>query len=79
MAFLLDDIFLAPFKGIAWIAEKIAEQADRELNDKSRIQEELLELQMRFELGELEEQEFVEKETQLMERLDAIEGLERKG
>lgn len=77
MAFLLDDIILAPIKGIKWIAEKINEQAVGELTDRSKIQEKLIELQMRFEMDEISEEEFKKKEAVLMEQLNAIEEFEK--
>lgn len=78
MAFILDDILLAPFKGIHWIAEKIHEQAYTELTDRSKIQEELLELQMRFELEEIGEEEYQKREEELMARFNSIEKTEKE-
>lgn len=78
MAFLLDDIILAPIKGVKWIAEKINEQAVGELTDRSKIQEKLIELQMRFEIDEISEDEYKKKEAVLMKQLNAIEEFEKK-
>lgn len=78
MAFLLDDILLAPIKGVKWIAEKINEQAHGELTDRAKVQEELMELQMLFEMDEIGEEEFKKKEAVLMKRLNAIEEFENK-
>ncbi len=36
---------LAPVRGVAWVAEKVAEQAELELYDESRIMRELAELE----------------------------------
>ena len=71
--FLIDDLLLAPFKGLAWIAEKLRDQAWGELTDRSKIQAELLELQMLYEMEEISEEEYNRKEAALMERLSAIE------
>lgn len=78
MAFLLDDIILAPMKGVKWIAEKINEQAVGEFTDRSRVQDELMELQMRFEMDEIEEDEYMKQESALMKRLNAIEEFEKE-
>lgn len=78
MPFLLDDIILAPLNVVKWIAEKVNEQAVGELTDRSRIQEELMELQIRFEMEEISEEEFKKKETELMRRLDVIERFEKE-
>jgi len=70
--FLIDSILLAPVKGVVWLGEKLNEVAKKELNDDGLIKQELMELQLRFELDEISEQEYNEKEKELLERLDAI-------
>jgi hypothetical protein len=72
MAFLLDDILLSPIKGLAWLAEKLKDMADAEMMDESKVQEELLSLQMLFELNEITEDEYREREAELMKRLEEI-------
>lgn len=64
--------FLIPIKGVVWIGEKLKEKAEAELTDESKVQEELLELQMRFEMDEITEEEYKKKEAKLMEKLEAI-------
>ena len=70
--FLIDSILLAPVKGVVWLGEKLNEVAEKELNDDGLIKQELMELQLRFELDEISEQEYNEKESKLLDRLDAI-------
>ena len=70
--FLIDSILLAPVKGVVWLGEKLNEVAGKELNDDGLIKQELMELQLRFELDEISEQEYNEKENELLDRLDAI-------
>lgn len=70
--FLIDSILLAPVKGVVWLGEKLNEVAEKELNDDGLIKQELMELQLRFELDEISEQEYNEKEKKLLDRLDAI-------
>lgn len=72
MIFLLDDILLSPIKGLVWVADKLKDMAESEMTDDSRIHEELLELQMRFELDEMTEEEYLSKEAELMDRLEEI-------
>jgi len=55
-----------------WLGQKLNEIAQNELNDDGRIKEELMALQLRFELDEISEQEYDEKEEELLARLDAI-------
>ena len=72
MAFIVDDILLGPVKLVKWIGEKLHESAEQEVTDESVIQEQLLELQMRYELDEITEEEYAKGEDRLMARLDSI-------
>ena len=72
MALIIDDILLSPLRFTVWIAKKLKENAYNEMTDESRVHEELLQLQMRHEMGEISEEEYEKKETRLMERLEAI-------
>ena len=58
--------------GIKFVLGKVAAAVDAELNDDSRLREELLEAQMRLELGELTEQEFAVFEKDVLARLREI-------
>ncbi|MBT9171588.1 MAG: hypothetical protein DDT18_01971 [Actinobacteria bacterium] len=70
--FLIDDILLAPLKGVIWIGEKINEVSEKEFSDEGRIKEKLMEFQLKFELDEISEEEYDKQEKELLERLDAI-------
>jgi len=72
MAFIIDDILLSPLKFAVWIAAKLRDSAYQEMTDESRVHEELLALQMRYEMGEISEEEYEKDEAGLMERLEAI-------
>jgi len=72
MAFILDDIMLAPVKMLVWLGKKIEETAEEEVNDESKWRERLLELQIKYELGEITEEEFEREEELIMERISAI-------
>ena len=69
--FLIDDLLLAPVKGLHFITRHIHEMVEKELNDESVIKQELLELQMRRELDEVSDEEFEEREAELFARLRA--------
>ena len=60
---------LGPIKGVMWIAEKVVEQADKEVYDEDKLRGLLMELELRFELGEMAEQEYLSAEELLLERL----------
>ncbi|MCG2815620.1 MAG: gas vesicle protein GvpG [Candidatus Aminicenantes bacterium] len=72
--FLLDDIFLAPLKSVIWLGKKINEIFEKELFDEELIKEKLMELQFKYEyeLEPMSEEDYRTKETELLERLDAI-------
>jgi hypothetical protein len=70
--FLIDSILLAPLKGVIWIGQKLCDMAQEELTDKGRIKEELMRLQLQFELDEISQAEYDRKEKELLDRLDAI-------
>ena len=69
---LIDDLLLLPVKGFIGIFKKVQEMAERELSDEDYIRERLMELQLKFELDEIGEEEYIDQEKELMRRLDAI-------
>jgi hypothetical protein len=60
---------LAPVRGVAWVAEKVAEQAELELYDENRVLRELIELEAARDRGEIDEERFDVAVDQLLERL----------
>ena len=72
---------LAPVRGVAWVAEKVAEQAERELYDENRIMGELAELEEAKNAGELDEEQFNRYVDELLWRLELgrQRQLERQG
>jgi hypothetical protein len=74
---LLSDLLLLPVtgpaRGLLFIAEQLKEQVDAELlSESSQIQDELMNLAMRYELGEISEQAYAEEEDALLARLNEI-------
>ena len=67
---------LAPVRGVAWVGEQIAAEADREMNDETRVRSELARLGVELELGRIGEAEFEEQEDRLLERLARARGEE---
>lgn len=57
-------------KGLIGISKKIAEMAEAELTDESKIKEELLLLEDSYDNGQITEEEYQEREAQLVERLN---------
>jgi len=60
---------LAPVRGVAWIAEQIAAEADRQLYDESQIRRDLLQLELDIDDGLIDEDEREAREEALLERL----------
>lgn len=57
-----------PIKSLISLAEKINEEADNELYDLDKIKHELLHLHMMYEINELNEEFYKEKEDELIQR-----------
>jgi len=75
MGFLIDLLTLpvtGPIKGLIWIAEKVAEQGDKELYDEDKVGGQLMELELRYDLGEISEEQYLAAEEALLERLRVI-------
>lgn len=68
----------APIGGITWIAEKILEQAEPHLDEKENLKKELLALQLAFDMGDIPEEEFEEREEVLLLTIQALEDAERE-
>ncbi|HSL23041.1 MAG TPA: gas vesicle protein GvpG [Vicinamibacterales bacterium] len=66
---LVDDLI---FGGLRFVLDKIARAVDQELNDETAVREQLLNAQMRAELGEISERDFRKLERALLARLRAI-------
>ena len=73
---LLKHLLFWPVTGPSFLTrfslEKANEAARTELTDDTAVKQELMELQMQLELGEIEEEEYVEREAVLMERLREV-------
>jgi len=61
---------LAPVRGVAWVAEKVAEQAELELYHEQRIMRELSELEMAKNEGVISEETFERGVDELLMRLE---------
>ena len=70
--FLIDDILLAPLKGLIFLGEKINEVIEKETSDEGAVKERLMELQLKFELDEINEEEYDEREDDLLQLLANI-------
>lgn len=60
---------LAPVRGTVWIAERLLDEAERQLNDPEAIEQQLLDAEARHERGEITDDELEQIEDQLLRRL----------
>ena len=66
-----------PMAGMKFIFKQVADLADQELNDEAGVREQLLLLQVQLEEGDIEEDEFVEREAELLARMREIKARKR--
>ena len=64
---------LAPVRGVAWIAEQVRQEAEREWNDPAALQDALDDVQARREACLIDDAEADRLEEELIERLLASE------
>ncbi len=57
---------LAPVRGAAWVVEQVAEEAERQLYDQSRMRRELLQLELDRDAGLLSEDDYREQADELL-------------
>jgi hypothetical protein len=74
---MLFNLLAAPVTGLTWIAEQVHDRVMEEFDQKSVLSQQLLALQMAFDLGQVDEAIFDEKEEELLLALQAIEDEER--
>jgi hypothetical protein len=66
---ILDTLLLG---GIKFVLGKIAAAVDAELSDDKALKEELLEAQMRLEMGELSDEEFTRIEREILDAIRVV-------
>ncbi|WP_227937105.1 gas vesicle protein GvpG [Alkalihalobacillus deserti] len=73
---MLHKLISAPINLVIKIGEKVKEEADKELYDLPTIQQKLIQLQMMYELGDIPEDAYKEKEKELLMRYEIAKRLE---
>ena len=69
--FILDSLLIGSLR---FVLDKIVAAAEAEAADDSALREQLLEAQMRFELGEISDEEFGAIENDVLARIREIKG-----
>ncbi|MFE5401948.1 gas vesicle protein GvpG [Streptomyces sp. NPDC056580] len=67
---------LAPVRGVVWVADQLAEAADREVNDPASVRARLAALNRALEDGEIGLADFEREEDRLLDLLEAGTGPE---
>ncbi len=72
--FLVDDILLAPVKGLAAICRQVEEAARQDLeNQEKGAMGALGELHRRLESGQIEDKDFDAEEARLLDQIEALQ------
>lgn len=74
--FILDSLLIGSLR---FVLDKVAAAAEAELRDDTVLREQLLEAQMRLELGEISEKQFARIERDLLARIREIKGRQPGG
>jgi len=61
-----------PVAGIRWTLGKVQRVVEDELTDDTPVKQELMELQMLLELGDIDDAEYVRREAEIMQRLREV-------
>src|SRR5262245_5128647 len=74
--FILDSLLIGSLR---FVLDKIVAAAEAEAQDDTTLREQLLEAQMRLELGEISDEEFAETERDILARIREIRGPQQGG
>lgn len=75
---LIDDLLGLPFAGFNFVLRTLQRVAEEQYTDDAPIKERLLELQLRLESGEINEDEYVAEEAAIIRQLREIENRKRE-
>jgi hypothetical protein len=63
----------APIRGLLWVFQEVADRAEEELYGDEPVKAELTELYLGLEAGTVSEEQFEQREAELVQRLEEIE------
>jgi len=69
--FIIDDLLI-------WLAKELREIAEREVNDESKLKEELLNVRTLFETDQIGEEELIKREDAILRSLENIREAKEK-
>ena len=71
--FLIDDRFMAPIAGFKFVLRTLERVAEEQWTDDAPLKERLLELQVRLDQGEINEDQYAEEETAILRELREVQ------
>ena len=74
----IDDLLLAPVTGFKFILNTLAKVAEEQYTDDAPVKQQLLELQVQLEEGQITEDEYIEQEAAVLRQLRDIENRKRE-
>jgi Gas vesicle protein G len=75
---LIDDLLLMPISGFKFIFRTLQKVAEEQYTDDAPVKQQLLELQLALDAGDISEDEYVEQEAIIIRRLREIENHKRE-
>jgi hypothetical protein len=75
---IVDDLLALPITGFKAILRTLAKVAEEQYTDDAPLKERLLRLQVELEEGKINEDEYVEKEAQVLRELREIQNRKRE-
>lgn len=73
---LLSKILLSPFMGpvwgTQWTLEKVERAVKEELSDDTAVKNDFMQLQLQLESGEIDDEEYLVREKEIMDKLRAV-------
>ncbi|QES09860.1 gas vesicle protein [Streptomyces venezuelae] len=63
---------VAPVRGVAWVTQRVLDEAEEQYYDPAPVWRELRELEGRLVRGEIDEETFEHREDELLDRLAEI-------
>ncbi len=76
--FLVDDLLGLPFSGFRFVLKTLQKIAEEQYTDDAPVKERLLELQLKLESGEINEEEYAREELAIIRELREIENRKRQ-
>jgi hypothetical protein len=76
--FLLDDLLFSPISGFKFILRTLNRIAEEQYTDDAPLKEQLLELQVRLDSGEITDDDYIAEEARILRELREIQNRKRE-